>query len=65
MTKEERKEYSKQYYKVNREKILKQVKLYSQNNPQQRKDWLFNNKERIKGYTLKYKQSKINNINNN
>jgi hypothetical protein len=57
-TKEERKEYDKEYYEKNKQKIKEQRKEYYQQNKEQRKEYDKKyhdaNKEKIKEYQKKY-----------
>jgi len=53
--KEDRKEYHKQWYIKNKEKILERSKLRRLNNPEYFKQWRKNNSEKIKEYNKQWK----------
>ena len=59
--KEKKKEYNKEYYKKNREKILENKKDYNENNKEKRKiynkDYHENNKEKLLEIHKTYKQT--------
>lgn len=63
MTKEERKEYAKKYYKNNKEKILKQTSKYHKENKEFRKEYYQkyyeNNKDEIDEQHRKYKEENV------
>jgi hypothetical protein len=67
ITEEQRKKRHSDYHKENRDRILKQKKIYYENNKNKKKDYYENNKVRILQYRKEYyknKKLRINPINN-
>ena len=51
------KEYMKEYYKKNKEKINEKDRIYYENNKEHKKEYYENNKEHIKEHVKEYRQT--------